>query len=58
VLLNGDKTDLSDDVTMAIVCDKMGWTFQEYREQPIYFIKTLLLKWSVENEVSNKKHGK
>lgn len=37
----------------AIVCEKMGWTLQQYEDQPVFFIDTLLLKW-----VEETKHAK
>jgi hypothetical protein len=33
-----------------MVCEKMSWTYEEYEKQPDWFIQTLLLKWSLENQ--------
>ena len=35
---------------VAIVCEKMGWTYQEYMEQPDEFIDMLKMKWQAESE--------
>lgn len=43
---------------MAICCEKMNWTYQEYISQPNWFIELLLLKWNIENEVNKKQNGK
>lgn len=40
----------SDQIMMLVVCDRMKWTFQEYMQQPEAFIKSLILKWSLDAE--------
>lgn len=52
MLLNGGKSNLPDELKIAVVCEKMGWSYNEYNEQPNWFIETLLLKWRSENEVN------
>jgi hypothetical protein len=53
-LLNGGKSNLPDEIKTAIVCEKMSWTYTEYEEQPEWFISSLLMKWSIENEHQKK----
>jgi hypothetical protein len=33
-----------------MICEKMCWSYEEYMNQPDWFIQTLLLKWSLENQ--------
>lgn len=35
---------------MAIICQKMGWTYDQYLRQPVWFIEVLLLKMGIEAE--------
>ncbi len=42
---------------VAIFCEKMHWTYEEFLEQPHWFIETLLIKWSEETK-ANKKQQK
>jgi hypothetical protein len=37
-----------------MVCEKMCWTYQEFENQPDWFIQLLLFKWSLDNEHQNK----
>ena len=41
----------------AIVCEKMGWTFDEFESQPVWFIDVLLMKW-VEESNAQKENNK
>ncbi len=42
------------DLIMAIICDRMGFTYQQYMSQPAWFIKLLLLKFSQDASYQNK----
>lgn len=45
---------------MAIVCEKMGWTFDQYLSQPTWFINLLLAKFSADTknaEMMRKRYG-
>lgn len=35
---------------MALVCEQMGWSAEEYFNAPDWFIETLFLKWECEGE--------
>ncbi len=51
---------MPEQLIMAMVCEKMGWTLEQYLCQPVWFIKTLLLKMNLDAEYSeelNKHHG-
>ncbi len=41
----------------ALICEKMGWTYQQYMDQPVWFLKTLVLKWSEEAQHNKEQHG-
>lgn len=35
---------------MLITCETMGWTYQEYMSQPVWFIEALRQKMSIDNK--------
>ncbi|MFA5128576.1 MAG: hypothetical protein WC445_01265 [Patescibacteria group bacterium] len=37
-------------MSIIMVCDRMKWTYEEYLEQPKWFIDTLRIKWNCEAE--------
>lgn len=39
----------------ALLCRQMGWTWQEYQEQPADFIDTVTEMFKAETEAQNKK---
>lgn len=45
--------ELPDEMIVAIVCEKIGWTYQEYASQPDWLISTLLIKWNEEAKHQN-----
>lgn len=47
--LNGLNDTLPSELLIAIVCEKMHWTYDEFLDQPDWFCKTLLLKWNEES---------
>lgn len=49
--------ELPEEMITAIVCEKMGWTFQEYMDQPTGFIDILILKWNEDTEYKNKQNN-
>jgi hypothetical protein len=36
---------------IAEICEKFGWTYNEYMEQPMWFLETIVEKLKQENEV-------
>lgn len=44
-----------DVMTMAVICNKFHWTFQEYRQSPIWFINLLTGLINEEEKRRNKK---
>lgn len=51
---------LSPDLVLAMVCERTGWTYEQTLSQPVWFIKTLLLKWNLDGEHAeqlSKQHG-
>lgn len=41
----GLPIELGFEISAIIVCDRMGWTFEEYLSQPSWFISGLIAKW-------------
>lgn len=39
----GEKVKLDELMISILVCEKFGWTLQEYNEQPAEFIDNILL---------------
>lgn len=47
-LLDGMDTELPHEMVAVIVCSRMQWTYDQYQQQPVWFIKTLLMKWGMD----------
>lgn len=41
---------LHPDMQVAMLCEKMGWTFQQYCSQPDWFIDLLLIKGNLDSQ--------
>lgn len=41
----GLPIELTDEISAIIVCDKMGWTYDQYLSQPTWFVGALVAKW-------------
>jgi hypothetical protein len=46
----GLPAEWDDDLASVMVCDRMGWTYDEYLSQPEWFIHSLIEKWSQDNK--------
>lgn len=55
-LLSGFASEMESDIEIAIVCERMHWTYQDYLSQPVDFIEVLKLKWRLDNEHQDKLH--
>lgn len=53
--IHGSGRDLSDELIAVILCDELGWTFDEFQSQPLWFIKLLLIKMGIDSERIKKK---
>jgi hypothetical protein len=42
-------------MNIAIMCEHMKWTFQEYASQPLWLIDALRIKMKEDNKEANKK---
>lgn len=54
------RGSIADEMHAVLVCDKMHWTYDQFLDQPVWFIKLLSAKWVVEDEHAKKqtkKHG-
>ncbi len=51
----GFEGEIPADLFPIIVCEKMGWTYQQYLEQPKWFISGLSAMWSAQAKIANKK---
>jgi hypothetical protein len=49
---------LPEEIKETILCEKIGWTHEEYLKQPAWLIDTFLLKWSLDNEHQNNQNKK
>lgn len=47
---------MDSDLEMAIICERMHWTYQEYANQPVNFLEVLKLKWTLDNEHQERMH--
>lgn len=41
----GLPIDLGHEISSIVICDHMGWTYEEYCSQPPWFISGLIAKW-------------
>ena len=44
-------------MTMALICREMKWTWQEYRSQPVSFIRMITVMLTAEAQESRKKRA-
>ena len=44
-MFNGFPMD-SEDSAMIVICDEMKWTYDQYLNQPTWFINGLTLLWN------------
>ena len=51
----GFNGEIPQDFFPVIVCEKMHWTYQQYLEQPRWFIDGLATIWSATAKITNKK---
>jgi len=49
---------MSNELTAILICDKMSWTYEQYLDSPLWFIKGILVKMSVENDYAKKQNKK
>lgn len=38
---------------VAVICERMGWTYRQYHEQPLHFTELLIRKLDIDNMKSN-----
>lgn len=34
---------------VAVICERMGWTYRQYYEQPLHFTELLIRKLDIDN---------
>jgi hypothetical protein len=39
----------------AVICERMGWTWQEYWEQPDSFLRVIIEKYRAEADVASQR---
>ncbi len=39
----------------AIICERMGWTWQEYMDQPEMFLRVIIEEMRAEGDVSSRR---
>jgi len=41
---------LPEEILIAEICEKFGWTYQQYLEQPAWFVELIVEKIKMEGE--------
>lgn len=54
----GTEVALFPEMTAVIICERFGWTWQEYEAQPWVFIQSILEMMHAENRVAAKQNTK
>ncbi len=49
-LLRVGKSEIDEEMTIAIFCEKMGWTYEQFLNQPQWLLDTLWIKWRCDGE--------
>lgn len=45
---------IPEDVVVAEICERFGWTYEQYWDQPASFLEVIRVKMQVENEYREK----
>jgi hypothetical protein len=54
-LLKTGKAKIMPELQAVIICERMGWTFNEYEAQPIWFLELLQAKLNEDGKHQNRK---
>lgn len=46
---------VAEEFVVAEICERFGWTYEEYYAQPLHFLATIQEKLKVEQEVQAEK---
>jgi hypothetical protein len=49
---------LREEQVAALICREFGWTWEEYRNQPAWFIDIILEMLKAESELIKKEYGR
>jgi len=41
---------MPEDFVAVLLCEKFGWDYETYENQPVWFIRLILAKMSIDNE--------
>jgi hypothetical protein len=58
VLLETGSGTLPEEMIAAIICEKFGWTYEEYLDQPHWFIEIIKTKLREDAEFEKKEMAK
>lgn len=47
-MLEGITVDTPQELVIAAFADRLGWTYQDITNTPLWLLETLLLKWKIE----------
>ena len=50
--------ELPEEIIMTMICERFGWTYQEYQNQPWWFLETIKLKIGMEGERAKMEENK
>jgi len=56
-MLRNGKGRLDPDMAVVLLCSEMKWTYEEYINQPAWFLDLLALKTNLEGEYNRKKQN-
>ena len=50
MVFGGGKGEVPEEILIAELCERYGWTYEEYLNAPDWLIETIKLKFSIEAE--------
>lgn len=56
--MGSGKGGLDNSSISVLMCQKFGWTYNQYREQPAWWLDLAQRMINIENEVTNKQNKK
>ncbi|MER0170349.1 MAG: hypothetical protein DU489_07045 [Nitrosomonas sp.] len=49
---------LNDDMLIVTICEMFGWTYQEYQDQPSFFLQLIIKKMVIDNKEKEMQYRK
>jgi hypothetical protein len=54
-LLDRGQGSIPEVLYVAVVCERFGWTYQQYLEQPQFFLEAIAVKLETEGRIEKKR---